>query len=230
MGLNAVSYCQIDWNSIVIPNYFDLDDFEFCEEKEDYFLYLGRVYQGKGVDIAIRAAERAGVKLKVAGQGGIVKEMSNIGFTEVPSHVEELGYADVATRKRLMAKAKGGLVPTIFHEPFGGVQVEFLLSGTPTLTTDWGAFVENNLHGVTGYRCRTLEDFAQGIRDIDKIDPKVCRQWAVDNFSLDRVAGMYEKAFTDFYNLKNGSGWYDIYSDLSALERHYPRLNPRQPI
>lgn len=230
MGLNAVSYCQIDWNSIVIPNYFDLDDFEFCEEKEDYFLYLGRVYQGKGVDIAIRAAERAGVKLKVAGQGGIVKEMSNIGFTEVPPNVEELGYADVATRKRLMAKAKGGLVPTIFHEPFGGVQVEFLLSGTPTLTTDWGAFVENNLHGVTGYRCRTLEDFAQGIRDIDKIDPKVCRQWAVDNFSLDRVAGMYEKAFTDFYNLKNGSGWYDIYSDLSALERHYPRLNPRQPI
>jgi glycosyltransferase involved in cell wall biosynthesis len=226
-GINAVSYCNVQWYSVVIPNYFDLDEFEFSTEKDDYFLFLGRVYEGKGVHIAIQATQAAGVKLKVAGQGGIVQEMSYLGYNKVPDHVEELGYADVPTRKKLMSRARAGFVPTMFHEPFGGVQIEYLLSGTPTITSDWGAFAENNIHGVTGYRCRTFGDFVESIHNISKIDPRVCRQWAVENFSMERVAEMYEKAFIDFYNVKTGRGWYSPYSDLTALERYYPTLNPK---
>ena len=223
--IEASSRCQTDWYSVVVPNYFDLGDFEFKEEKEDYFLFLGRVYEGKGVHIAIQAAEAAGVKLKVAGQGGIVEKMSHLGYTSVPDHVEELGYADVETRKRLMANAKAGFVPSIYHEPFGGVQIEYLLSGTPTITTDWGAFVENNLHGLTGYRCRTFGDFVEAVKNIDKIDPKFCREWAEKNFSMERVAAMYEKVFVDIMNVvTNNKGWYNDFSDLSCLERYYPNI------
>ena len=36
-----------------------LDDFEYTpEKKEDYLLFLGRVYEGKGVHIAIQVAEK----------------------------------------------------------------------------------------------------------------------------------------------------------------------------
>lgn len=227
-GPEASSRCHTDWYATVIPNYFDLSQFEFRDknEKEDYFLFLGRVYEGKGVHIAIQAAEAAGVKLKVAGQGGIVQEMSNLGYTSVPDHVEEVGYADVALRKELMSKAKAAYVPSIYHEPFGGVQVELLLSGTPTITTDWGAFAENNLHGLTGYRCRTFGDFVEATKNIDKIDPKFCREWAEANFDMHRVVEMYEKFFTDVLNVeKNDKGWYNSYSDLSALERYYPNIN-----
>lgn len=227
-GPEASSRCRTDWYATVIPNYFDLSQFTFRdkEEKEDYFLFLGRVYEGKGVHIAIQAAEAAGVKLKVAGQGGIVKEMSNLGYTSVPDHVEEVGYADVDLRRELMSKAKGAFVPSIYHEPFGGVQVELLLSGTPTITTDWGAFVENNLHGLTGYRCRTFGDFVQAVKDIDKIDPKFCRKWAEDNFDMNRIAEMYEKFFIDVLNVeRNDKGWYNLYSNLNAMERYYPNIN-----
>lgn len=224
--IEACSHCKTDWYSVVVPNYFDLNDFEFKEEKEDYFLFLGRVYEGKGVHIAIQAAEAAGVKLKVAGQGGIVEKMSNLGYTSLPDHVEEVGYADVETRKKLMANAKAGFVPSIYHEPFGGVQIEYLLSGTPTITTDWGAFVENNLHGLTGYRCRTFGDFVEAVKNVDKIDPKFCRDWAERNFSMERVAQMYEKVFVDIMNVvTNNKGWYNLYSDLGALERFYPNIN-----
>lgn len=222
----ALSNCQTDWYSVVVPNYFDLEDFEYKEEKEDYFLFLGRVYEGKGVHIAIQAAEAAGVKLKVAGQGGIVEKMSHLGYTSLPAHVEEVGYADVETRKNLMANAKAGFVPSLYHEPFGGVQVEYLLSGTPTITTDWGAFVENNLHGLTGYRCRTFGDFVEAAKNIDKIDPKFCRQWAEKNFSLERVGEIYEKVFIDIFNVAaNNKGWYNYFSDLTCLQKHYPGIN-----
>lgn len=222
-AVEAVSRCKTDWYYTVIPNYFNLSEFDYVgkEGKEDYFLFIGRVYEGKGVHIAIQATESAKVKLVVAGQGGIVKELSHLGYTSVPSHVEEVGYADIEKRKLLMSRAKGAILPSIYHEPFGGVQIECLLSGTPTITPDWGAFTENNLHGITGYRCRTMGDFVQSIKDIDKIDNKLCREWAENNFSTERVAKMYEKAFTDILNLYIDKGWYSSYSDLDCLRRYY---------
>jgi FkbM family methyltransferase len=214
-GLENVGMCKQDWYDVVIPNYFDLEEFDFCEEKEDYFLYLGRVYSGKGVEVAIQATEIAGVKLVIAGQ----KEE---GY-KLPPHVEYVGYADVPMRKRLMSKAKASFLPSMYVEPFGGVQIENLLSGTPTITTDWGAFAENNIHGLTGYRCRTMGDFVQAIHNIDKISPRNCREWG-ENFSLEKVAPMYEKYFQDVLDVYTGPGWYTTKdsSVLNAFEKKYP--------
>lgn len=214
-GLKNVGQCNQDWYEVVIPNYFDLEDFKFSDEKEDYFLYMGRVYNGKGVNIAIQATELAGVKLVIAGQ----KEE---GY-KFPSHVEYVGYADVEKRKKLMRGAKASFLASMYVEPFGGVQIENLLSGTPTITTDWGSFAENNLHGITGFRCRTMDDFIQSIKNIDTIKPINCRKWG-ENFSLEKVGEMYEKYFQDVLNVYTGKGWYEKGNtkSLKALERKYP--------
>lgn len=201
-GLESVGTCKQDWYETVIPNYFDLKDFEFApDKKEDYFLFLGRVYDGKGVHIAEQVTKQIGAKLIVAGQN---PENRTFG-----DHVEFVGYADVETRKKLMSRAKASFVASMYIEPFGGVQIENLLSGTPTITTDWGAFVENNPHGVTGYRCRTFEDFVNAANNIDKIKPYVCRKFG-EKFSLENIAPLYEKFFQDVLNVYTGKGWYQL--------------------
>lgn len=214
-GLDAVGRCKQDWYDVVIPNYFDPNDFTYNANKEDYILFLGRVYEGKGVHIAIQATEASGQKLVIAGQ-----KPDNMTF---PKHVEFVGYADMAKRKELMSKAKGAFVASMYVEPFGGVQMEMLLSGTPTITTDWGSFSENNIHGVTGYRCRTFDQFVWATENITNIKPENCRTWA-ENFTLDKVAPMYEEYFQNVLDVYTGKGWYERHdrTDLDYMKRIIP--------
>lgn len=205
-GMDSVGKCKQDNYEIVIPNYFDLDDFEFNDKKEDYFLFLGRVFDGKGVHIAIQVTEYLGYKLKIAGQ---IDDKGPYKSKQFPSHVEFVGYADVEQRKELMKNAKGSFIPSQYIEPFGGVQIENLLCGTPTITSDWGAFTENNIDGVTGYRCRTFDDYIKAAISINKgeIDYRTCREHG-EKFSLESIAPRYEKFFQDVLNVYTNKGWY----------------------
>ena len=215
-GLESALHCKQNNYEIVIPNYFDLDDFDATQEKEDYFLFVGRVYDGKGVNIAMQVCEHLGLKLKVAGPGYFGYENYNW-----PDHVDFLGPVNVEQRKELMAKAKCTIVASQYLEPFGGVQVESLLSGTPTITSDWGAFAENNVNGVTGYRCRTFDDYLKAAKNINEgaISSKTCREHG-EKFSLANITPLYEKYFNDIMNLKECDGWYetDIPKVLETVE------------
>lgn len=106
-----------------------------------------------------------------------------------------------------MSKAKGLFMPTTYLEPFGYVAIEAMFSGTPVITTDGGAFPETVLHGVTGYRCRNLEEFIWAAKNIKKIKPADCRRWAMGNYSMKKATERYKDYFTKIMNLYR-KGWY----------------------
>ncbi|MEF9984092.1 MAG: glycosyltransferase [Oscillospiraceae bacterium] len=212
------------WYDAVIPNYFDPDDFPFQSEKQDYLLYLGRIINRKGVQIASDVAKSTGNQLYIVGQGSLdnPKELLNLGGEK---HIKYHCAVGAVERAKLLRNAKAVLMPTHYLEPFGGVNVEAQLCGTPVITSDWGAFPETVLHGVTGYRCRVFEEFCWAVKNIDNINPLKCREWAVKNYSMERISKMYEEYFQRVYKLF-GEGWYqsnDERKELEWLERYYPQ-------
>lgn len=185
-GLHGVSYCVTSPTNVVIPNYFDDEDFDFVTEKKDWVLYLGRVVEQKGIQTVIDATYDAGVQLIVAGQ-------KDDDFV-LPEHCTYVGFVNQERRRFYLSNAKALIIASKYVEPFGGVQVEALLSGTPTITPDHGAFVENNHNGLTGYRCRCYNDYVNAIRSIDTIKPETCRAFG-EQFLLSPVAKRYESYF-----------------------------------
>ena len=203
LGLDSVRQAnEFKWYDVVIPNYFDPADFEYREKKDDYLAFLGRLGPGKGQHIAEQLAAATGHRLIVAGHHPYGEQKAAPG-------VEYIGPIGPAARKALLAGARAVICASTFVEPFCGVQVEALLSGTPVISSDFGAFAEVNIHGETGYRCRTFRDFREAVDAVDRglISPRACYERGMD-YSMGNIWPMYEKFFDDAWNAKFGKGWY----------------------
>lgn len=205
------------WN--VIPNAFDVSLFDFYENRGDEFLYLGRLNDDKGIGIAIETTKRIGAKLKICGQGDLTRWIKE-------PHVSYQPPVGVEDRRKLLAECRAVFTPSHYVEPFCGVSIEAQLSGAPVICTDWGAFPENVLHGVTGYRCRTMDQFVFAARNIGAIKPQDCRDWAETNFSLENVAPMYTQYFQDVLNTRDAArdwNWDNPErAELGAMTRSFP--------
>jgi glycosyltransferase involved in cell wall biosynthesis len=213
------------WGDAVIPNFFDPAVFPFQPNKQDYLIYFGRIISRKGVSVASEIAKATGNQLYIVGQGSL--DNPNEGLVlSTEKHIIYQPAVGATKRAELLGNAKAVLMPTYYLEPFGGVNVEAQLCGTPVITTDWGAFPETVLHGVTGYRCRAFEEFCWAVNNIANIKPINCREWAEKNYSMERVGKMYEEYFQRMYHLFD-QGWYEPNEErknLDYLERYYPNI------
>jgi len=179
----------------VIPNYFDAKDFPFCEEKDDYYLFVGRLIPRKGVWTAVKATEAIGAKLVLAGQ-----QSPELNIGKLPPHCEFVGYVEPEQRAKLMGHAKAVFVPTLYLEAFGGVAVEAQLCGSPAITTNFGVFPGTVIHKKTGFRCDTLQDFVDAARAVEGLDPQVIRKHA-ERYLMDNVKWEFDKWFRELYQL-----------------------------
>ena len=207
-------YTIPDWCSAVIPNYFDPDEFEYSAEKEDYMLFLGRVHQSKGIEIALEMSKRLGIRLIIAGQNLIGDELYKIMHRDA----EYVGIIGTDTRRELLSKAMAVICPSMYLEPFLGVHIEAGFCGTPIITTNWGAPVEYCKHGITGYRCQSGEHFLWAAEHIDNIAPQTCRDNAMQNFSMDRISLTYHEYFQVLHRNINGYFW------DRGPKPHHPKL------
>lgn len=194
----------------VIPNFFDSNQFYAATKPDnDYLLYIGRIVHRKGPHIAMEIAKRVGLPLRVAGFGATSAEAGvNLVAPEITleGDVHYEGMVGFKERAELMANAAAVIVPTLYIEPFGGVAVEAMLSGTPVIASDWGSFTEIVTPEV-GRRFRTLRQGVDAFYESQSLDRRKIRLHAISRYSLHAVGPMFSAWFDQLDTLW-GAGWY----------------------
>jgi glycosyltransferase involved in cell wall biosynthesis len=195
------------WFDCVIPNYFDPAEFKLGDGPRDYLLFLGRLISRKGPHIASQIAEAAELELVVAGAGGTQLGNDIVASEVTIKNATYMGTVDVEERAELLSNARALLVPTTYIEPFGGVAVEAMMSGTPVISSDWGAFTETIQEGISGFRFHTISEAIAAVEKTKFLVPEKVREYAINNYSLEAIAPKFKIWFNRLNSLWD-KGWY----------------------
>jgi glycosyltransferase involved in cell wall biosynthesis len=172
-------------------------DYVFSDVKDDYVAFLGRMAPCKGAHLAIEAARRAGVRLKLAGE--IQPVFHDYWENQVRpgvdgEQIQYVGEADRAIKNDLLSRARALLFPIQWDEPFGLVMIEAMACGTPVLAFAGGSVDEVVSDGVNGWICGDVADMAGHVASLD-IPPLACRKFVAERFSVARMADQYLEVY-----------------------------------
>ncbi|WP_306131651.1 glycosyltransferase family 4 protein [Roseivivax marinus] len=123
----------------VVPNGIDLDRWPFRPEGDGSAVWIGRISATKGPELAIEAARRAGVRLRLF---GVIDDPDFHAAEVVPRLGGEVTYEgarDAATLAREIGRASVLLFTPTWPEPFGLVAAEAMACGLPVAAFDIGA-------------------------------------------------------------------------------------------
>jgi glycosyltransferase involved in cell wall biosynthesis len=193
--VTAISNCQ--WSEFpeftpaaTIYHGVDASQFTFRQQPEDYVCYLGNFNWSKGPTFAIKAARELGLRLLLAGPGD--QQYHELVEPLVDGRlVEYVGYVSGRERNELLGGARALLYPIQYQEPFGLVQVEAMMCGTPVAAIRLGAVSEIIDEGVTGYCAASTLEFGQAVLRTLMLDRRNVRDQAEARFSAERMARQY---------------------------------------
>jgi glycosyltransferase involved in cell wall biosynthesis len=129
---------------------------------EDYFLLVGELAGHKNTEVALASAERAGVKVKVVGDGPERARLRQ----RFPRAIF-LGRVDDRRLVGLYAACRALIVPAI--EEFGITMVEALAAGRPIVAAARGGALEIVDDGKTGvlFAPGNIDALAEALRETD---------------------------------------------------------------
>jgi len=159
----------------------------------DYLAFLGRISPEKGIDRAIRIAQRAGIKLKVAAKIGeedrtwYEREMAPL----LEGGVEFIGEIDDAQKPEFLSNARALLFPIAWPEPFGLVMIEAMACGCPVIAFPLGSVPEVIEDGLTGFIVENEEQAVAALGRIGTLDRTAIRARFEQRWSAKRMAGDY---------------------------------------
>jgi glycosyltransferase involved in cell wall biosynthesis len=198
----AGSFCDLKQMIGVVRNGIAVDRFRLEPGKEDYVLWLGRICPEKAPHLAIDAAERAGVRLVMAGQVYPFSWHHSYFEKEIRPRLERLGdrvtwveAPSFEEKAQLLSRARALLLPTLAPETSSLVAMEAMASGTPVIAFPSGALPEIVEDGVTGILVFDVAEMAWAISDANRISPETARRAAEEKFSSKAMTDGYESLY-----------------------------------
>lgn len=158
-----------------------------------YALVAGRMSPEKGIDHALAAAGRAGLRVRVAGA------LYDPGYVVDLSTAELLGMLTRVELRRVMADSAVTICAARWDEPFGLVAAEAQMAGCPVAAYRRGALPEVIEDGVSGVLAAPddIESLADAIRACQSLDRTAVRSSALRRLRLDAALDRYETLLTE---------------------------------
>ena len=179
-----------------IPNGVPVNRLATAETaRGEYALMLGRVCPEKGQHLAAQAAHAADVSLILGGNVFRYPAHQHYFNSVVKPLLDRrrrfVGPLSFERKRRFIAGARCVLIPSLAAETSSLVAMEAASCGTPVIAFRAGALPEVIEHGRTGLIVDNVNEMASAIREIDRIDPDVCRQVARDRFPVETMTSAY---------------------------------------
>jgi len=196
------STLSIPENKLVVKPNFAEDCGYGSDHREDYFLFVGRLTEEKGIRTLLNAAKTNNFKLMIIGDGPL-KELVEAAVKETPS-ITYLGFQPRDNVINYLKKCKALIFPSIWYEGFPVIMVEALSTGTPIIASDLGSMSEIIEHGVNGLHFKpgdeqNLISRIIQMKDSDELSSRLC-----DNARLS-----YKRLYTPDRNYSKLVGIYE---------------------
>ncbi|WP_020527929.1 glycosyltransferase family 4 protein [Flexithrix dorotheae] len=124
------------------------------EEREDYFLFIGRLTEEKGIKVLMEAAKQGNFKVKILGDGPYKEEV--VAESEKNENIVFMGFQGRETVINELKNCKALIFPSTWYEGMPMVILEAFSVGTPVIGSRLGGAQEviedqyNGLHFEPG--------------------------------------------------------------------------------
>ncbi len=184
-----------------------VEDYPFCDDPDDYLLFLGRIHPDKGTHDAIEVAQRTGLPLIIA---GIVQDEDYFNEMVAPyidgDQIRYIGPVGMPEKGELLGHARALLHLINFDEPFGLSVVEAMACGTPVIAIDRGSMPELIRDTKTGFLVANTDKAVDSVSRIDRIDRNACRAWVEERFTRERMVKEYLQVYEMILNQEGMHG------------------------
>jgi glycosyltransferase involved in cell wall biosynthesis len=184
----------------VVSNGIDLDRFPYraTADTDPYLVWYGRIVPEKGTHMAIDAARRLGMPLKIAGP---ISDPDYYAAEVVPhlgDAVQHVGHLDHAALPGLIAGARAFLCTPRWDEPYGLVVAEALACGTPVAAFARGA-IPTLLDARSGVLAvpDDVSSLAEAAARAMGLERSACRARAVAICNADAMIDGYEALYEE---------------------------------
>ncbi|GAB3032316.1 glycosyltransferase family 4 protein [Spirosoma pulveris] len=152
----------------VKPNFVADAGYVNPQDRDDFFLYIGRLTFEKGIGVLLNAAETDGFSIDIIGDGPLVSDV--IQASEHTSTIRYRGQQPRSVVLEALKRCRALLVPSLWYEGLPTVILEAFATGTPIICSDQqnlNEIVKDNHTGLlfrtgdSGDLCRVIRNFRE---------------------------------------------------------------------
>ncbi|MDO6388890.1 glycosyltransferase family 4 protein [Pontibacter sp. BT731] len=147
-------------------------------EREDYFLYVGRLTPEKGIETLLKAHELNPFPLKVVGDGPLRGRVEE--YAAAHAGIDYLGFQNREQVLEHLKRARGLIFSSEWLETFGMTIIEAFSTGTPVIAANIGGAAQLVEDGVNGlhYSPGNAEELAERVHTLIQY-PRVATRMGV---------------------------------------------------